>query len=68
VGDAEAVDFTIGTLGPGRTTTRKVYTQVPSLDSNEALNIAAQVLPQESINDVRLENNLKSVYFRPRQP
>ena len=69
VGEAEeAVDFTIGTLGPGRTTTRKVYTQVPSLDSNEALNIAAQVLPEESIDDVRLENNLKSVYFRPIQP
>jgi len=68
VGEGDVVDFTIGTLGPGHTTTRKVYTQLPSEGSAEALSIAAQVLPEESIADVRLDNNLKVVLFRPRQP
>ncbi len=67
VGETNPVDFTIGTLGPGQTTTRKVYTQVPALDSMDTLHIAAQVLPEEMMDDVRLENNLKSVFFRPIQ-
>lgn len=65
VGEREPVDFTIGTLGPGKTTTRKVYTQVPSIDSDESLDIAAQVLPDESLEDVRYENNTKAVFFKP---
>ncbi|KRP35838.1 MAG: hypothetical protein ABS34_09925 [Opitutaceae bacterium BACL24 MAG-120322-bin51] len=67
VGEGEPVDFTIGTLGPGQTTTRKVYTQVPSIDSKDSLNIAAQVVTQEPMDDVRLENNTKVVFFRPIQ-
>jgi hypothetical protein len=67
VGESEPVDFTIGTLGPGQTTTRKVYTQVPSIDSTESLEIAAQVVTNEPMNDVRLENNTKAVFFRPIQ-
>ena len=64
VGEGEPVDFTIGTLGPGQTTTRKVYTQVPSIDSVESLNIAAQVVTEEPLDDVRLDNNTKAVFFR----
>jgi hypothetical protein len=67
VGESEPVDFTIGTLGPGKTTTRKVYTQVPSIDSTETLDIAAQVVPENPMDDVRLENNTKAVFFRPVQ-
>jgi subtilisin family serine protease len=66
INDAEPVSFTIGTLGPGQTTTRRVYAQVPSLDSDEPLNLAARVLPEDLNEDVRLENNLKAVQFRPR--
>ncbi|MFO8027742.1 MAG: S8 family serine peptidase [Opitutales bacterium] len=66
VNEAEPVSFTIGTLGPGQTTTRKVFTQVPSLDSEQALDLAARVLPEDLNEDVRLENNLKAVQFRPR--
>ncbi len=64
IGEADPVRFTIGTLGPGQTTTRKVYTQIPSLDSDAALSLAARVLPEDLNEDVRLENNLKSVQFR----
>lgn len=67
VGESDPVDFTIGTLGPGETTTRKVYTAVPSLDSKESLEIAAQVVTEEPRNDVRLENNTKAVFFQPIQ-
>lgn len=65
VGEGDPVDFTIGTLGPGNTTTRTVYTQVPSIDSDQSLDIAAQVLPDESLEDVRYENNTKAVFFKP---
>lgn len=65
--EGEPVDFTIGTLGPGKTTTRKVYTQVPSIDSDESLEIAAQVLTEEPMDDVRFENNTKAVFFKPIQ-
>ena len=67
VGEGEPVDFAIGTLGPGQTTTRKVYTQVPSIDSADSLNIAARVVTKEPLSDVRLENNTKAVFFRPIQ-
>jgi hypothetical protein len=67
VGESDPVDFTIGTLGPGKTTTRKVYTQVPSIDSEDSLDIAAQVLPEEPMDDVRFENNTKAVFFKPVQ-
>ena len=67
MGEGEPVDFTIGTLGPGQTTTRKVYTQVPSIDSSDSLNIAAQVVTEDSLDDVRLDNNTKAVFFRPIQ-
>lgn len=65
---SEPVEFTIGTLGPGQTTSRKVYTQVPSIESFATLNIAAHVLPEDPIDDVRLENNWKAVFFQPIQP
>jgi subtilisin family serine protease len=67
VGEAEPVDFTIGSLGPGQTTTRKVYAQVPSRESGVALNVAAQVIPEQMMDDVRLENNIKAVLFQPKQ-
>lgn len=65
IGEGEPVEFTLGSLGPGQTTTRKVFTQIPSLDSEEYLSIAARVLPEEVDEDIRLENNLKSVSFKP---
>lgn len=66
INHAEPVRFSIGTLGPGQTTTRKVYVQVPSRDSDEPLNLAARVLPKDLNEDVRLENNLQAVQFRPK--
>lgn len=66
INDAEPVGFTIGTLGPGQTTTRKVFVQVPSADSKQSLSLAARVLPEDLNEDVRLENNLKAVQYRPR--
>lgn len=65
IGEAEPVTFTLGSLGPGQTTTRKVFTQIPSMDSDEFLSIEARVLPEKLEDDVRLSNNLKSVSFRP---
>lgn len=67
VGEADPVDFTLGSLGPGQTTTRKVFAQVPSANSEDSLDIAAQVLPEELRDDVRLDNNTKAVFFKPIQ-
>jgi subtilisin family serine protease len=65
IGEAEPVSFVLGSLGPGQTTTRKVFTQIPSLDSDETLSLAASVMPMKLEDDVRLNNNLKAVTFRP---
>ncbi|CAA6696422.1 MULTISPECIES: S8 family serine peptidase [unclassified Lentimonas] len=67
VGEGDPMDFTIGTLSPGQTTTRKVFAQVPSTYSEDSLNIAAQVVPEEPMDDVRLDNNTKAVFFKPVQ-
>lgn len=64
VGASAPQQFIVGALGPGQTSTRTVYTQVPSINSSTSLNIAAQVLPEEPIDDVRLGNNQKAVFFR----
>ena len=65
IGEAEPVSFVLGSLGPGQTTTRKVFTQIPTLDSDETLSLVARVMPRELEDDVRLNNNLKAVTFRP---
>ncbi|MFP4157185.1 MAG: S8 family peptidase [Opitutales bacterium] len=62
---SDPVSFSIGTLGPGQIATRKVYTQVPS-GSEARLDLAARVLPDGVDEDVRLDNNIKAVSFRPR--
>jgi len=66
VNDKEPLSFTIGTLGPGQITTRKVHAQLPSIDSDETLDFAARVLPEDFNEDVRLENNIKVIQYRPR--
>ncbi len=64
--NGEPVSFVIGTLGPGQITSRKVYTQLPSADSEAGLRVAARVLPKDPNEDVRLENNIQAVQFRPK--
>ena len=64
IGEADPVQFTIESMGPGQSTARTVYAAVPAQDSGESLRIAASVLPDESDDDVRFENNLKAVEFR----
>lgn len=66
INEAEPVSFSIGTLGPGQTTTRRVYAQLPSSDSEEVLNLAARVLPEDLNDDVRLQNNFKAIQYRPK--
>lgn len=66
INEAEPIQFSIGTLGPGQTTTRKVFAQVPSIDSEQYLHLAARVLPEDLNEDVRLQNNLKAVQYRPK--
>ena len=65
VGEAEPVSFVLGSLGPGQTTTRIVFTQIPLLDSDETLSLSARVMPKKFKDDIRLNNNLKVVTFRP---
>ncbi|MGJ8640250.1 MAG: S8 family peptidase [Opitutaceae bacterium] len=64
IGDADPVEFTIGSLGPGLTTTRKVFAQVPFDGSEERLEIVANVLPEDRNTDVRLENNIKGAFYQ----
>lgn len=64
IGEEEPLDFSIGGLAPGATTTRKVFTQVPMDTEENPLAIKARVIPEDLNADVRLENNLKGVVFR----
>lgn len=64
VGETKPISFILGSLGPGQTTTRKVYTQIPSLDSDETLSLVARVMPKKLEDDIRPNNNLKAVTFR----
>lgn len=64
IGEGDPVQFTIESLSPGKSSARKVYAVVPVSDSDDSLRVAASVLPDESDQDVRLENNLKAVEFR----
>jgi len=65
INQAEPMKFSVGTLGPGQITTRKVFAQVPATGSDAPLSLAARVLPADLNADVRLENNLKAVEYRP---
>lgn len=65
VGEFTPQEFTVGTLAPGQTTTRSIYTQIPTLQSEETLQIVARVLSEDAFNDVRPENDAKAVFFSP---
>lgn len=65
VGEGEPVKFTLGSLSPGQSTTRKIFVPIPSRESGEELNLAARVRAKNSHEDIRMENNLKAVRFRP---
>lgn len=62
----EVVRYPIGTLLPGQTTTRQIYVEIPSEHTEEVMRVAARVLVAEDSEDIRPENNLKAVQFRPR--
>lgn len=64
IGEADPVSFTIGALGPGLTTTRKVFTAVPADKQAGRLSISAQILPKDLNTDVRLENNRKGANYQ----
>ena len=66
VNGGEPVNFTIGTLGPGQTSTRKVFALIPSINTEDSLKIAARVQPEDLKEDLRLDNNFEAVQFRPR--
>jgi hypothetical protein len=64
IGEADAVAFTLGSIGPGQITTRKVFTLIPALGQEEYLSITARVLPKDIEKDVRLENNIQSISYK----
>lgn len=66
INDAEAMRFSIGNLGPGQTTSRKVFAQIPSLDSERPLRLVAHVRPEDLNAEVRPGNNVQAVQFQPR--
>ena len=55
--------FTLGALSPGQITTRKVFTPIPLLDSGETLRLDARVFSEKFDEDIRPENNIKSISF-----
>jgi hypothetical protein len=65
VGEEELVQFRLGSLSPGQSTTRQVFVSIPSRESSADLNLAARVKHEDSHLDIRLENNVKAVTFRP---
>ena len=64
LGEAEPISFVLGSLGPGQTTTRKVFTQIPPLGSDKTLSLVARVMPKKVEDDIRLDNNTKAMTFR----
>jgi len=64
IGEADAVAFTLGSIGPGQITTRKVFTLIPALGQEEYLSITARVLPKDIEKDVRLKNNIQSISYK----
>ncbi|MEM8867074.1 MAG: S8 family serine peptidase [Verrucomicrobiota bacterium] len=66
LGDEEPMAFTVGSLSPGQITTREVFTQVPSAGTEDVLRVTARVLPPDINRDIRLNNNLKAVTYRPK--
>lgn len=65
VGEGEPVKFTLGSLNPGQSTTRKIVVPLPSPESGGELDLAARVRTKNNHEDIRPENNLKAVRFRP---
>lgn len=65
VGEAEPITFTLGSLNPGQSTTSRVVAAIPSDKSDAELNLAARVKPKNINEDIRPDNNLKAVRFRP---
>ena len=55
--------FTLGALSPGQITSRKIFTPIPRLDKEEKLRVGAQVFSKEFQEDIRPENNIKSISF-----
>lgn len=64
IGENEPSRFTLGALSPGQITTRKVFSPIPLFNDGETLKIEARVLPKELKEDIRFENNVKSINFR----
>ena len=56
--------FPISSLTVGETTTRRIYADVPASET-ESLQVRARVMPKESDVDIRDENNMTGVRFRP---
>jgi hypothetical protein len=61
VGKGEPVEFTLGALSPGQTTTREVFAALPSATSADVLELAARVSAHGREADVRLNNNVKAI-------
>ena len=59
------VRFSIGALGPGQTATRKVLAALPGMEAEASLQLAARVRADGVAEDVRPENNVKQIAFRP---
>ncbi len=65
VGEAEPLDFSLESIGPGQSVSRKIYAKVPSIKDASLLQVAAQVLTESVVDDVRPANNMKAVAYRP---
>lgn len=57
-------EFTLEPLAPGQVTSRKVYAAVPGLSDPEQLKVSALATSANVDADWRLQNNLKTVYFK----
>lgn len=65
LGEGDPIRFTLGSLSPGQSTTHKVAAPIPGRSSDAGLALTASVKPENIHDDIRLENNLKAVTFRP---
>ncbi|MEC8333494.1 MAG: S8 family serine peptidase [Verrucomicrobiota bacterium] len=63
INGVDSRSFTLGALSPSQITSRKIFTPIPGLDKGEKLIVGAQVLTKKFQEDIRPENNIKSISF-----
>ncbi len=64
LGSGDIREFTVGSLRPGEVTSRKIFTQIPPVSTENTVEVVARV-SSTSDTDVRPENDYMGVRYQP---